>query len=138
MEANIAEAAAHQHSEYPSEEATKLTVGQKVLVTNPVRGKLDPQWTGPWIVVKQIDATSVKVKMGTREQVIHINQIRPLLQRDTTVGEPLTWTPPLFTHSNSDTDDERAVENGPIPGDDRTVRTIRSGREIRPVDYYGY
>jgi len=125
VEANIVEAAACQQSEYPSEEATKLTVGQKVLVTNPVRGKLDPQWTGPWIVVKQIDATSVKVKMGTREQVIHINQIRPLLQRDTTVGEPLTWTPPLFTHSNSDTDDERAVENGPIPGDDRTVRTTR-------------
>jgi len=77
VEANIVKVAARQQSEYPSEEATKLTVGQKVLVTNPVRGKLDPQWTGPWIVVKQIDATSVKIKMGTREQIIHINWIRP-------------------------------------------------------------
>ena len=110
VEANIVEATTHQQSAYRSKEATKLTVGQKVLVTNPVRGKSDPQWTGPWIVVKQIDATSVKIKMGTREQIIHINRIHPLLQKGTTVGEPLTWAPPLFTHSNLDADGERAIK----------------------------
>jgi len=39
VEANIVEAMKHQQSEYHSEEAMKLTMGQKVLVTNPVRGK---------------------------------------------------------------------------------------------------
>ena len=50
VEANIDEATTRQQSEYRSEEAMKLTMGQKVLVTNPVRGKLDPQWTncGSW------------------------------------------------------------------------------------------
>ena len=138
VEANSLEATTCQQSEYRSEEATKLTAGQKVLVTNPVRGKLDPQWTGPWIVVKRIDATNVKIKIGTREQVIHINRIRSLLKKDMTVGKPLTWAPPLFTYFSLDADDEKAIENDPITDDDRTVRTTRSGWEIRPVDYYGY
>ena len=53
-----------------------------------------------------------------------------------TVGEPLTWAPPLFTNSNLDAAGERAVENDSIPDVDRTVRTTRSGQEIRPADYY--
>ena len=83
--------------------------------------------------MKQIDATSVKIKMGTRSSTSTSPE-----GHDMTVGEPLTWAPPLFTHSNLDAGGERAIENGPAPDDNHTVRTTRSGREIRPVDYYGY
>ena len=114
-----------------------MAVGQKVLVSNPIRGKLNPRWTGPWIVQKQIDATSVKVKMGTRQQVIHMNQIRPLLLEDSSSSETPTWEPPWFTHEN----DEPSEEENPAAQDNSNPvveRTTRSGRVVRPVDYYGY
>ena len=66
VEANIVDSAAHLQETYRSGETITLNAGQQVLVDNPTRGKLDAHWTGPWIVIKQ-DATSMKVKMGTRE-----------------------------------------------------------------------
>jgi len=78
-----------------------LAAGQEVLVSNPTRGKLDPRWTGSWEVLKQIDATSVKVKMGNWEQVIHMNRIRPLLEKYTPPTETRNWEPRLFTHADA-------------------------------------
>ena len=139
VDANITESAARQLNSYHSGTVTTLVEGQKVLVNNPTRHKLDAQWTGPWIVLKTIDATSVKVKMGTREQIVHINRIRPLLQEDSSVTGSQGWTPPLFTHTESSGADELAVADHGIPTDDRPpLITTRSGRVIRPVDYYGY
>lgn len=110
-----------------------------MLVSNPIRTKLGAQWTGPWIVLKTIKATSVKVKMGAREQVVHVNRIRPLLQESTSVAESHVWTPPLFTHTESSETDEAAVDDCGAPADDAPPpQTTRSGRVIRPVDYYGY
>ena len=87
--------------------------------------------------MKQIDATGVKIKMGD-QRAGHPHQLDPSSSpegHDMTVGEPLTWAPPLFT---LDVGGERAIENDPTPDDNHTVRTTRSGRKIRPVDYYGY
>ena len=73
--------------------------------------------------------------MGTREQIIHINQIHLFLQEDTTARELQTWISPLFLHRDSDDDDERIAENDTTVADDsHVVRTTRSGQEIRPVD----
>ena len=85
-----------------------------------------------------IDATSVRVKKDAREQVVHINRIRPLLQEDFSIEECQTWSPPLFTHTDSTEgvavdDDCSDVQDAPPP-----TRTTRSGRVIRPVDFYGY
>ena len=52
-----------------------------MLVDNPTHHKLDPKWTGPWIVQKVIDANSVRVKKDAREQVVRINRICPQLLR---------------------------------------------------------
>ena len=82
VDANIVDCAVHLQETYHNGETITLTAGQQVLVDNPTRGKLDAHWTGPWIVIKQ-EATSMKVKMGTKEQVVHINRIHPLLQKDT-------------------------------------------------------
>ena len=35
----------------------RLSEGQKVLVNNPTKGKLDPQWIVPWVVVRQTNNT---------------------------------------------------------------------------------
>ena len=94
---NIVESAEQQRQFYHSGGNIRLAVGQKVFVSNPIRGKLNP---GPWTVKKQIDLTSVKVKMGTREQIIYMNRICPLLLKDTSPWETLTWEPPLFTQDD--------------------------------------
>jgi len=136
VDTNITELAARQQSSYHSGTAAMLVEGQKVFVNNPTHQKLDAQWTGPWIVLKTIDATSVKVKMGTREQVVHINRIFPLLQEDTSTNESQRWTPPIFTHTEPSGDDEVASDNSGVTTDDPPLTTTRSGRVVRPVDYY--
>ena len=142
VDANITESATRQQNSYHSGTctATSLVEGQKVLIDNPTRHKLDPKWTGPWIVQKVIDATSVRVKKDSREQVVHINRIRPLLQEDSSIKECQMWSPPLFTHTDSSGDEGIAVDDDcfdvqevPPP-----TRTTRSGRVICPVDFYGY
>ena len=111
-----------------------------MLVDNPTRHKLDPQWTGPWVVQKVIDTTSVRVKKDAREQVVHINRVRPLLQEDSSIEECRLWSPPLFTHIDSAGEEEVAVDNShpDVRDAPSTTRTTRSGRVIRPVDYFGY
>ena len=47
--------------------------------------------------------------MGNRQQVIHMNWIRPLVLEDILPSETLTWEPPLFTH------DELAEEENDSP-----------------------
>jgi len=133
VEANIVEAAARQQSEYPSEEATKESTCDQSC-EREVGSTMD------WTVDRSEKSGCNQCKgQDGNQRAGHSHQPDPSSSpEDTTVGEPLTWTPPLFTHSNLDTDDEKAVENTPIPGDDRTVRTTRNGREIHPVVYYGY
>ena len=64
VEANIVDSACCQQKKYHSGEPTILIAGQKVLVDDPTRGKLDPRWTGPWTVVWQ-DAKSKDGRKGT-------------------------------------------------------------------------
>ena len=114
---------------YRSGEPITLMAGQRVLVDNPTRGKLDAHWTGPWTVIQQ-DGTSVRIRMGTKEQVVHVNRVCPLLQKDTSVSEgPGNWTPPLFQHVDSG--------NGQDDENPALLRTTPSGRIIRPPDRYG-
>ena len=72
----------------------------------------------------------LRVKMGTKEQVVHVNRVLPLLQKDTSVSEgPGNWTPPLFQHVDSG--------NGQDDENPALLRTTHSGCIIRPPDRYG-
>ena len=82
VESNIADLACHLQKTYHSGESITLSAVHKVLVDNPTHGKLNAHWTGPWTVIQQ-DSTSVKIRMGAKEQVIHVNCVCPLLQKDT-------------------------------------------------------
>ena len=108
VESNIVDSACHLQKTYYSGEPITLMAGQKVLVDNPTHGKLDAHWTGPWTVIQQ-DGTSVRIRMGNKEQVVHVNRVHPLLQKDTSVLEGAgNWTSLLFQHVDSDNvqDDE--------------------------------
>ena len=69
----------------------------RVLLDNPVKGKLDPRWTGPWTVVGLKKPSTVFLRVGTAVRGVHLNRIRPLLEGD--IMDPVVpedWTPPLF------------------------------------------
>ena len=76
--------------------------------------------------------------MKTREQVVHINRIRLLLQEDSSAKEGHLWSPLLFTHSDFSKTDETAIVDHETPHDDSPMRITCSGWAIQPIDYYGY
>ena len=98
VEANIVESAERLCHSYQGEgTCEKLQVGQRVLLDNPVKGKLDPRWTGPWTVVGLKKPSTVFLRVGTAVRGVHLNRIRPLLEGD--IMDPVVpedWTPPLF------------------------------------------
>lgn len=50
VDANIVEAAKHQQHHHSNEAGAKLRIRQEVLLNNPSKGKLDPRWTGLWVM----------------------------------------------------------------------------------------
>ena len=134
VDANIVQSADRQQHYYDGRAPPKLKEGQKVLLGNPTKGKLDPRWTGPWVVLQCIDPTTVKLKMGSRKQTVHINRVRPFLEEDKDTIVSTQWSPPLFNNDN----DENNLELTRESPDSSSLPTTRSGRTIRPVDYYGY
>ena len=102
MDANIVESAERQQQFYEGcESRARLEVGQQVLLENPSKGKLDPRWTGPWIVIALRGPSTVLLKMGITERAVHINHVCPLLTdefKNQTEPVAADWTPPLFNH----------------------------------------
>ena len=134
VDANIVHSAERQHHHYHGKVPSKLREGQKVLLNNPTKDKLDPRWTGPWVVLQCNDPTMVRLKMGTRTQTVHINRVRPLLEEDKDADVSAQWSPPLFNNDyDNDDSDSHTTSN-----DSQCLPTTRSGRTVCPVDYYGY
>ena len=111
-----------------------------MLLDDPTKGKLDPRWTGPWEVEELQGPSTVKIRMGTSSRLVHINRTRPLLQSEVdqtpTSG---TWHPPYFEYSE---DCDFSQESDPCETSDSNVTgapvVTRSGRIVRPPDYYGH
>ena len=75
VDANIVHSTERQQHYYLGKAPPKLNEGQKVLVDNPTKGKLDPCWMGPWVVLQCDNPTIVQLRMGTKRQTVHINQV---------------------------------------------------------------
>ena len=141
VEANTIEMANKQFQSYQSKEPVKLQTGQEVLLDNPARGKLDPRWTRPWIVREWKGPLNVKIKMDNKERVVHVNRVRPLLRPDsrTECCEPVgQWSPPLFQYYCDDHPAPAIRYESPAAPQPGPPITTRSGRVVRPVDYYGH
>ena len=50
VDANIVQSAGRQQHFHTSAKPPHLRQGQRVLLNNPTKGKLDPRWTDPWVV----------------------------------------------------------------------------------------
>ena len=76
-----------------------------------------------------------RIEMNIKERVIHVNRLRPLLRPDTTNEHSEgQWSPPLFQYY---CDDHPAPDPQAAPQSGQPV-TTRSGRVVRPVDYYDH
>ena len=147
VDASLVESASKQEHFYNSSQLPQFKKGQKVLLNNPTKGKLDPRWTGPWVVQHQ-NNTTLRIKKGSRDQTVHVNWVRPLLEREEADVECADWSPPLFHHHSQEgpTESLEAPEDtgtSEVPGGStgssgQQLPTTRSGRVVRPVEYYGY
>ena len=136
VEANMIESAERQKRNYGGQNTAMPVVGQKVLLDDPARGKLDPHWTGPWEVISVKEPLTLELQMGSAKRVVHINRVRPLLigdaDRFSSCGR---WSPPLFNHFESSVPTQDPRDGGNSTGRHHTV--TRSGRIVRRPDYYG-
>lgn len=153
---------------HSSETGVRLRIGQQAFLSNPTKGKLDPRWTGPWTITGLKGPSTILLKIGTTERAVHINRVRPLLTEeacDLTV--PGDWHPPLFHHQEgavrsgdlgeldcSQTEEASPTpplvsvspQEGPqgpdlappVPTGTPTPVTTRSGRQVKPVQRYGW
>ena len=71
-----------QQHYYKGSSCPQLKEGQKVLLSHATKGKLNPWWTGPWVVQKYHGPTTLRIKKDNKEQVVHINCVRPFLEED--------------------------------------------------------
>ena len=145
VEANLTESAETQRKSYRGQNQANFVAGQRVFLDDPTRGKLDPRWTGPWEVICVKGPLTLELKMGSSRRVVHVNRVRPILagHADTSASCG-SWSPPLFTHHDSVVESRSSQENQQVQdpqNDDDSVRpqhtVTRSGRIVRPPDYYG-
>ena len=169
VDANIVESAERQHQSYRgSETRVKLRSGQQVLLNNPIKGKLDPRWTGPCTISDLKGPSTVLLRMGTTKRAVHFNRVRPFLAEESGEQQVSTdWTPPLFhqeedltpppsndsqsgsptgrvappTSGSSEEAQGQSQGQGLIPPvipDGSSMASTRSERTVKPVPCYGW
>ena len=99
VDSNLVESADRQQNSYKGSFRSPLEPGQQVLLNNPCASKLEPRWTGPWLIRETQGPLTVTLTKGDVERTVHINRVRPLLTEDLdSNGLKTDRTPPLFHH----------------------------------------
>ena len=100
VEAHVAESAHRQKVNYDRHsEERHFKAGDRVWLSVPTAGKLDPRWEGNWIIKSVKSPVTVEISDGVRKKVVHINRLQRQIQH-TTKSHPGT-TPPPATPANS-------------------------------------
>ena len=73
VEANMTEAAERQKKNYPGQNMATYVVGQKVLLDDPAKGKLDPHWTGSWEVISVKGPLTLELQIGSTKRIVYVN-----------------------------------------------------------------
>ena len=84
VELNNVQACGHQKYNFDqSTQSRTFSVGDLVWLSIPTAGKLDPGWEGEWIIRSVQSPVTYTIHDGTRTKTVHINRLRPRLQRVT-------------------------------------------------------
>ena len=79
-----------------------------------------------------------KIRMNDKERVIRVNTLLRPDQR-TECSEPEgQWCPPMFQYYYDDNPAPATRDEPPAAPQSGQPVTTRSGRVVRPIDYYGY
>ena len=99
VDSNLVESTDRQQNSYKGSFHSPLEPGQRVLLNNPCANKLEPCWTGPWLIRETQEPLTVTLTKGDVERTVRINHVRPLLTEDLdSNGLKTDWTPLLFHH----------------------------------------
>ena len=108
------EAGLHQKTGYDSHSLSRhLNVGDKVCLSIPTAGKLDPRWEGKWRIKRIKSPVNVEGTDESRVRVVHINRIQHRLQPDDTevsphskeIEVPSSWNPSQIEHTFQSNED---------------------------------
>ena len=101
---------------------------------------------GPWKVVAVKGPLTLELSVGSTRRVVHVIRVRPLITGEVDrFASSGSWTPPPFTY-HDDTVESRTPQVNVPAQDSQDNRTnppqphhtvTRSGRIVRPPDYYG-
>ena len=89
-----------KHTKAPS-----FVVNDKVWLSVPTAGKLQPKWEGGWRVMSVKSTVTIQITDGRRSKVVHSNRLQHRIQAtanssESAVTERISppWTPPQVEH----------------------------------------
>ena len=121
VEANMTESVEREMN-HPGQNITAPVVGQKVLLDDPSRGKLDPHRTRPWEVTGVKGPLTLELQMGSAKRIAHVNRVTPLLIGDADRFSSLSRWSPLCSLTTR-------VQSLP-----KTMRQLRAMRKLKMVE----
>ena len=131
VETHLVQSATKQQTMYNKHSAQRLfKVGDRVWLSVPTAGKLQPKWEGGWKVVKVFSPINMKIQDGRRMRVVHVNRLRHRFQ-------PMWETEEGSGNENHPPWEPPQVEHSIVPCDNPPPPTRRYPSRIRhPPDYF--
>ena len=111
MESNLLKAADQQKFHYDKQSlAPSFTMNDKVWLSVPTAGKLQPRWEGGWKVTSVKSPVTIEIGNGGQSKVVHSNRLQHHFQAATNSSESMVtnspvpvWTPPQVDHCIAET-----------------------------------
>ena len=106
VESNLVKAADQQKCHYDKQsKAPSFAIHDKVWLSVPTAGKLQPRWEGGWKVTSVNSPVTIEISNGRKSKVVHSNRLQHRVQAAANSSEstvtnnvvPL-WTPPQVEH----------------------------------------
>ena len=106
VESNLVKAADQQKCHYDKQsKAPSFAIHDKVWLSVPTAGKLQPRWEGGWKVTSVNSPVTIEISNGRKSKVVHSNRLQHRVQAAADSSEstvtnnvvPL-WTPPQVEH----------------------------------------
>ena len=106
VESNLVKAADQQKFHYDKQsKAPSFAIHDKVWLSVPTAGKLQPRWEGGWRVTFVKSPVTIEISNGRKSKVVHSNRLQHRFQAAANSSEstvtnkavPL-WTPPQVEH----------------------------------------
>jgi len=106
VESNLVRSAGHQKTHYDKQSTTpSFVVHDKVWLSVPTAGKLQPRWEGDWKVTAIKSPVTIQIYNGRKSKVVHSNRLRHRFQAAVNSSESSvtenpapTWNPPMIEH----------------------------------------